>query len=673
MAAPECEAELTSFTIGMWRVRTKPNKPILVLSLPEAGKLVFLVDRSTTRASESRGVLREVGRDLQKRMRTNSPFNANGNEKWNAALQLIVAFEVSLDSVVGIDWSRPLVHDGRVVLEAHAVVKRIFRSVHDARDFYEVMPALRTAAAAMQTLQSPPPLRSQPDRQASVTDHSDSSVPLVSDAPFTPAASRQAGAASPSQTISQPVEGHLRQQLRQASGMPVGCCSQPDVDSGQQEAWRQSSAPVAMPAMLPPKEVGWPSESGFRRFSGSLKRQDSDLAASPSKVCHPPPGGVTPRRLSSGSWPMPAHWTVQSQQYAYRSICCTFTDDKVARLLRPVIEGDERLLRLYETGLQVWAIFLPQFGVWYRPWMRTVTWILFILISVFSLATGFYDLYKHTPYVDEVLRRALSGLRLQAVAAWLESHVKFRLSILLTYIFGNSMYAMRMLQWGLGMARYMRSLAQPAIDVMGPPLEAVRDLAAFCGSQLLGSLMLLLSPLVALLQMLGAMLSGMMLPLKLAWASVAQAAMLAVTSAKSVGGMASVGKQASSQVPWWSLVLPMDVLRVSGIKVARGLQATLKFFAQVCSSLARHRLTLTRRLRRRWRAFCAAVQQQAQDCRARARQYILHMKAEWTPTEPLTFKPASAGGSVALPTGSRMTADSSSAVLAATEQHLKAG
>jgi hypothetical protein len=44
---------------------------------------------------------------------------------------------------------------------------------------------------------------------------------------------------------------------------------------------------------------------------------------------------------------------VQSQQYAYRSICCTFTDDNVAKMLRPVIEGDERLLRLYETGLQV--------------------------------------------------------------------------------------------------------------------------------------------------------------------------------------------------------------------------------------------------------------------------------------------------------------------------------
>lgn len=34
-------------------------------------------------------------------------------------------------------------------------------------------------------------------------------------------------------------------------------------------------------------------------------------------------------------------------------------------------------------------------------------------------------------------------------------------------IAGNSMYFMRLLQWGLGMLRYFRSLAQPALDVIG--------------------------------------------------------------------------------------------------------------------------------------------------------------------------------------------------------------
>ena len=45
-------------------------------------------------------MLREVGRDLQRRVRTNSPFNPSGTERWNASLQLIVAFEVTAFSLL---------------------------------------------------------------------------------------------------------------------------------------------------------------------------------------------------------------------------------------------------------------------------------------------------------------------------------------------------------------------------------------------------------------------------------------------------------------------------------------------------------------------------------------------------------------------------------------------
>ncbi len=53
-----------------------------------------------------------------------------------------------------------------------------------------------------------------------------------------------------------------------------------------------------------------------------------------------------------------------------------------------------RLLKLYESGLPSWAVFLPSYGLWYRPWLRRVTWLLFILVSVLSMVLGFYDLYK---------------------------------------------------------------------------------------------------------------------------------------------------------------------------------------------------------------------------------------------------------------------------------------
>lgn len=112
-------------------------------------------------------------------------------------------------------------------------------------------------------------------------------------------------------------------------------------------------------------------------------------------------------------------------------------------MLRPVVESDERLLKLYESGevlwklriskrvisalldstlrlgcvevvavmwcagLPSWAIYMPSYGFVYRPWFRTVTWNLFICISVFSLLSGFYGALK--PEVDLTSDNALRG------------------------------------------------------------------------------------------------------------------------------------------------------------------------------------------------------------------------------------------------------------------------
>ncbi len=43
---------------------------------------------------------------------------------------------------------------------------------------------------------------------------------------------------------------------------------------------------------------------------------------------------------------------------------------------------------------------------------------------------------RPTIVVPQVLRRAFAGLHLSAILGWLDEHVKLRLSILLTYIFG---------------------------------------------------------------------------------------------------------------------------------------------------------------------------------------------------------------------------------------------
>jgi hypothetical protein len=35
-------------------------------------------------------------------------------------------------------------------------------------------------------------------------------------------------------------------------------------------------------------------------------------------------------------------------------------------------DANVHLLKLYESGLPAWAVVLPSYGLWYRPWLRRV-------------------------------------------------------------------------------------------------------------------------------------------------------------------------------------------------------------------------------------------------------------------------------------------------------------
>jgi hypothetical protein len=81
-------------------------------------------------------------------------------------------------------------------------------------------------------------------------------------------------------------------------------------------------------------------------------------------------------------------------------------------------------MAMYESGLPTWAILLPSYGLWYRPWLRRVTWITSLLITIFSMACGFYDLYHNVPYLKQLViwcfRPATS------IFEWLEEHTQVR-------------------------------------------------------------------------------------------------------------------------------------------------------------------------------------------------------------------------------------------------------
>ena len=47
------------------------------------------------------------------------------------------------------------------------------------------------------------------------------------------------------------------------------------------------------------------------------------------------------------------------------------------------MQNNERLLKLYESGLPAWAIYMPLYRLPYRPWMRKVHWLLNVTCTSF--------------------------------------------------------------------------------------------------------------------------------------------------------------------------------------------------------------------------------------------------------------------------------------------------
>eukprot|EP00899_Mesostigma_viride_P009282 jgi/Mesvir1/18355/Mv14251-RA.1 len=137
--------------------------------------------------------------------------------------------------------------------------------------------------------------------------------------------------------------------------------------------------------------------------------------------------------VAASSWPAPDRWTVRAASYRNKTAIFTFSDPHLPCALRAVVEPNEVLLKLYEGGLPSWAVFLPSYGLYYRPCFRKIFRLFIILLSIFSMACGFYDLYKNIPYARETLHAFLGPL-----IEWFEEHASIRLSILLTFLFSKS-------------------------------------------------------------------------------------------------------------------------------------------------------------------------------------------------------------------------------------------
>ncbi|KAG2453730.1 hypothetical protein HYH02_001941 [Chlamydomonas schloesseri] len=132
---------LTGLSIGPFAPRRSAYRA--VLSDHENKRFVILVLREKPQQADG-GLGQALQQCLDRLWDTSkeNPF-AWGEESPD---HKVVALELDWASIVGIDYRCPLHDDGRLTLEARQVVKRCFKTVEDARDFYSPLPALATSS-----------------------------------------------------------------------------------------------------------------------------------------------------------------------------------------------------------------------------------------------------------------------------------------------------------------------------------------------------------------------------------------------------------------------------------------------------------------------------------------------------------------------------------------------
>lgn len=694
-------ADITYLTVGFWRRSAKPA-PLSFLVLHSSEKFVLLSEEPWSgQQAHSRRLFKIV-----KQLNAKSPFRTSSCRAGN---YLVVGFEINWEDVCGLNYHNPLCQPGRVVIEAAHVTKRQFLTMKEAQKYYlkrvstpdPHSPAFsrRAGAHTLRTYASSPnmslPLiaRAQLTR-AHYTAHAQhqhiqwqaDSNEQLQPAPAQPAAMRNLEQALPSMPETsaasqapapaamqertartddchgteghhQPRRGHISAKtcLKHAG---VGGMSPPQAretvtaeaeaapaaaDQSSSEmpsaSFQANSAPSADQPRQRPKAPTPEAAADFvSAFSGASQLQAEEELRRQS--------GSSEQGVQD-QWPETCSWTVPCHVYKYRTVTFNFEDPSLPGVLQPAINSNERLLKLYESGLPVWAIFLPTYGLYYRPWMRRLTWILFIAVSVFSMACGFYDLYKNVPHVDKVLRKVLGSFFLPSTAIfhWLEDHAQIRLSILLTYLFGESILFVHLLTW---LDRAWNVAGRPIVEVLGPPLVVLGSGLEQWGRQLLllgrsfataaslafktvmgPPMVLLLVGMQAVAQfmlpiwqvvvvvvtgpvsLLYAALRSMQAASSTLWQgarplghAARSAATLVRTSSLAATGSGASMADMGQQMGWWWRWMPgeaWELLRISSLKTLRALQTLGKLATQLASDVSKHRLTLSRRMCRTWR------------------------------------------------------------------------
>jgi hypothetical protein len=114
------ETPLVSLGMGTW---TQKHNGIFLYVLPEL--LVAISDTTSKNSQQGERTLLKVG--VLESLASRSPFGSMLRQQQEKCC--VLACELRLDNIVGVDWWAPLLEPARLVLEAKGIRQRQFKTV----------------------------------------------------------------------------------------------------------------------------------------------------------------------------------------------------------------------------------------------------------------------------------------------------------------------------------------------------------------------------------------------------------------------------------------------------------------------------------------------------------------------------------------------------------------
>ena len=188
----------------------------------------------------------------------------------------------------------------------------------------------------------------------------------------------------------------------------------------------------------------------------------------------------TPRHITS------PHVLTEIETYGDVLIVFRFKDPMLPFELQKIVTADSRLLKMLESGLPSWVIFLQSYPIFcqlYRPWMRPLCGTIYFIVSVVTVLIGFYDLYKNVPILKATAAR-LCGPLFEWIEAWeMISRLKYLGTMLVLQNFEKAF------RWLFMTVRAVRQLCMLLMRPLEEPLALLVDVILPAWSLLLGVLL----------------------------------------------------------------------------------------------------------------------------------------------------------------------------------------